>query len=94
MVGLGRLELPTSRLSSARSNQLSYKPKSRVVDTPNGTSTRIIRLGKRNEGGAVPHRGAMTGACIQSGAILFVCTKAAEAAVAEATNEAPSLERR
>src|SRR5215207_1866974 len=32
MVGLGRLELPTSRLSSARSNQLSYKPKpSRVV---------------------------------------------------------------
>lgn len=26
MVGLGRLELPTSRLSSARSNQLSYKP--------------------------------------------------------------------
>ena len=29
MVGLGRLELPTSRLSSARSNQLSYKPKSR-----------------------------------------------------------------
>ena len=28
MVGLGRLELPTSRLSSARSNQLSYKPTS------------------------------------------------------------------
>ena len=26
MVGLGRLELPTSRLSGARSNQLSYKP--------------------------------------------------------------------
>ena len=24
LVGLGRLELPTSRLSSARSNQLSY----------------------------------------------------------------------
>jgi hypothetical protein len=29
MVGLGRLELPTSRLSSARSNQLSYKPGAR-----------------------------------------------------------------
>ena len=29
MVGLGRLELPTSRLSSARSNQLSYKPEPR-----------------------------------------------------------------
>ena len=26
LVGLGRLELPTSRLSSARSNQLSYTP--------------------------------------------------------------------
>src|ERR1700742_889806 len=29
VVGLGRLELPTSRLSSARSNQLSYKPKTK-----------------------------------------------------------------
>ena len=27
MVGLGRLELPTSRLSGVRSNRLSYKPK-------------------------------------------------------------------
>lgn len=26
LVGLGGLEPPTSRLSSARSNQLSYKP--------------------------------------------------------------------
>ena len=26
VVGLGRLELPTSRLSGVRSNQLSYKP--------------------------------------------------------------------
>ncbi|SVC83239.1 uncharacterized protein METZ01_LOCUS336093, partial [marine metagenome] len=26
-VGLGRLELPTSRLSGVRSNHLSYKPK-------------------------------------------------------------------
>ena len=32
VVGLGRLELPTSRLSSARSNQLSYKPQ-RVSST-------------------------------------------------------------
>ena len=31
VVGLGRLELPTSRLSSARSNQLSYKPKNPLV---------------------------------------------------------------
>ena len=26
MVGLGRVELPTSRLSGVRSNQLSYRP--------------------------------------------------------------------
>ncbi len=32
MVGLGRLELPTSRLSSARSNQLSYKPSAREAE--------------------------------------------------------------
>ena len=31
MVGLGRLELPTSRLSSARSNQLSYRPESTTL---------------------------------------------------------------
>ena len=39
MVGLGRLELPTSRLSSARSNQLSYKPISGIShqETGNGT---------------------------------------------------------
>src|ERR1700688_2470833 len=37
LVGLGRLELPTSRLSSARSNQLSYKPGSRgPTDRPPG----------------------------------------------------------
>ena len=35
LVGLGRFELPTSRLSSARSNQLSYKPpKPRGLATP------------------------------------------------------------
>ncbi len=32
LVGLGRLELPTSRLSSARSNQLSYKPLTTIND--------------------------------------------------------------
>ena len=34
LVGLGRLELPTSRLSSARSNQLSYKPGPGVSNQP------------------------------------------------------------
>ena len=32
LVGLGRFELPTSRLSSARSNQLSYKPEPDASD--------------------------------------------------------------
>ncbi len=36
VVGLGRLELPTSRLSSARSNQLSYKPNDRPRSSPVG----------------------------------------------------------
>ena len=31
MVGLGRFELPTSRLSGVRSNQLSYRPAGRFV---------------------------------------------------------------
>ena len=52
LVGLGRFELPTSRLSSARSNQLSYKPdegSSRKIhaDRPRGSSTER----KGNEGG-------------------------------------------
>ena len=34
MVGLGRLELPTSRLSGVRSNQLSYRPSSCVIKLP------------------------------------------------------------
>ena len=35
LVGLGRFELPTSRLSSARSNQLSYKPQAlKAPDAP------------------------------------------------------------
>ena len=38
MVGLGRLELPTSRLSSARSNQLSYKPETTHGSNRNRTA--------------------------------------------------------
>ena len=45
MVGLGRLELPTSRLSSARSNQLSYKPQAQARRfQPNEPSTRSSRI--------------------------------------------------
>ena len=46
VVGLGRLELPTSRLSGVRSNHLSYRPDNeyRLLD----------KTRKRNEGGAIP----------------------------------------
>ena len=33
MVGLGRFELPTSRLSGVRSNQLSYRPRADDADS-------------------------------------------------------------
>ena len=68
VVGLGRLELPTSRLSSARSNQLSYKP----LTLPEGSDllartgssagciaqaqplARVRPRRKRNEDGEIP----------------------------------------
>jgi hypothetical protein len=48
VVGLGRLELPTSRLSSARSNQLSYKPK--IQDLLRDPTWRNGRRGARSCG--------------------------------------------
>jgi hypothetical protein len=42
LVGLGRFELPTSRLSSARSNQLSYKPEPGVSDRKPPIRERLI----------------------------------------------------
>ena len=63
MVGLGRLELPTSRLSSARSNQLSYKPlttrdcASRIDKRCSAATLPLARVRprrKRNEDGGVP----------------------------------------
>src|SRR5882672_6432980 len=44
LVGLGRLELPTSRLSSARSNQLSYKPLTLFLKKRIGTCLRATSL--------------------------------------------------
>src|SRR5215471_5894210 len=44
LVGLGRLELPTSRLSSARSNQLSYKPQARGTRHIHACSQRKRRM--------------------------------------------------
>ena len=52
VVGLGRLELPTSRLSSARSNQLSYKP----------LTTRSVARAHRLDAGCIAQAQA-PGAC-------------------------------
>jgi hypothetical protein len=71
LVGLGRLELPTSRLSSARSNQLSYKPLTRgafmacahpALTAPEAIAqaqplARVRPRRKRNEDGEIPPMG-------------------------------------
>ena len=68
VVGPGRFELPTSRLSGVRSNQLSYGPSDTEAWRPKPhswssrsyrrlklhTERRAIR-GKRNEDGGIPH---------------------------------------
>ena len=67
LVGLGRFELPTSRLSSARSNQLSYRPRAHArrpryperarpqKDAPTTLGIAWARpRRKRNEDGEVP----------------------------------------
>jgi hypothetical protein len=68
LVGLGRFELPTSRLSSARSNQLSYRPRARAIPRiPKDAGQRMLQTisgiawarprRKRNEDGEVPPTG-------------------------------------
>ena len=64
MVGLGGLEPPTSRLSSARSNQLSYKPLAREASAEHDRQAPMPRTAqplarvrprrKRNEDGEIP----------------------------------------
>ena len=54
MVGLGRLELPTSRLSGVRSNHLSYRPNSqtpwsRVASKPWARSLSVLSIEKKEK---------------------------------------------
>jgi hypothetical protein len=51
MVGLGRLERPTSPLSGVRSNHLSYRPVA-------GSHQRVRMMRKRNEDGASRQMGS------------------------------------
>jgi hypothetical protein len=62
LVGPGRLELPTLRLSGVRSNHLSYGPMlAKAKKAPLGSRSRLRpepaegENGKRNEDGGVPH---------------------------------------
>ena len=64
MVGLGGLEPPTSRLSSARSNQLSYKPE--LSSAHKSSPPSMISGGKRDEDGGVPPMRPLTKPLIPS----------------------------
>ena len=64
MVGLGRLERPTSPLSGVRSNHLSYRPRApresgsrATAQTPGGPE---VLSEKRNEDGDHPARRGLT----------------------------------
>ena len=68
MVGLGRLERPTSPLSGVRSNHLSYRPRAGRLShgrcmTQQALSEPAIRMRKRNEDGSssVPPNEVLTG---------------------------------
>ena len=71
LVGLGGLEPPTSRLSSARSNQLSYKPKHDAISAKHETVPKPSDEGrarpgrKRNVGGGCPALIGLTGHLFQ-----------------------------
>ena len=59
MVGPGRLELPTSRLSGVRSNHLSYGPVPTIRQsfdrqTQDDLAAELIRGRKRDEDGDIP----------------------------------------
>ena len=74
MVGPGRLELPTSRLSGVRSNQLSYGPMTgaRYALELNPTKD-LVRPWVRDQT-AQPERLAMGGKRSEDGGALHLCS--------------------
>jgi hypothetical protein len=88
VVGPGRLELPTSRLSGVCSNQLSYRPLKRSArrsssipmdcGAPDARSHRSLKnerlqcYGKRNEDGGDPHLNGVFGEPIGCVSVLEV----------------------
>ncbi len=72
VVGLGRFELPTSRLSGVRSNQLSYRPKSidQSCRTPASAPWYGAVLQGRDAKAAACRLGFFDGPQIAPGAIL------------------------
>ena len=66
LVGLGRFELPTSRLSGVRSNQLSYRPISSLRDfaaKKSHTSRSAVRFNGGRAQGRVASVAKLTIAC-------------------------------
>ena len=58
MVGLGRVELPTSRLSGVRSNHLSYRPEPKLVTIVTAEAVPTLKrmsVQKEKRGRRVPH---------------------------------------
>src|SRR6202047_2730756 len=52
VVGLGRLERPTSPLSGVRSNHLSYRPEGLISALPAAVQARLAKEREKETGGA------------------------------------------
>ena len=86
MVGLGRLERPTSPLSGVRSNHLSYRPEpARKARAP------VSVRRKRNEGGFHPANGTR---CLAANGSRRVLSDPTASPASQVRIERSSLERR
>ena len=95
MVGLGGLEPPTSRLSSARSNQLSYKPElwRSNARSQGGSERKATNLGS-SFGEEREAKTAASRQCGLTGRLNLRCSVRRPEANFHASNREQSLERR